>query len=131
MSALEQCELETIQMRTVRGARCVTAWRRGDWAVHRLINRDGWTISHVPSGQSTALAFASAEAACAAMIEIVQLRNDWAVMTREAFQPLYRTFLSIAARHGGEALPIHPLAAALARRDFCCNLNGYAALAGG
>jgi hypothetical protein len=98
--------------------------------VHRLINHAGWTISHVPSGQSTALAFATAEAACAAMIEIALLRNGWAVMTREEFQPLYRAFLAIAARHGGDALPIHPAATALARRDFRCDLNGYAALAG-
>jgi hypothetical protein len=131
MSALEQCELETLEMRTLSGARRVTAWRRGDWAVHRLINRDGWTISHVPSGQSTALAFATAEAACAAMIEVTRLRNDWAVMTRDEFQPLQRTFVSIAARHGGAALPVHPLAAALARRDFSSGRNGYAAPAGG
>jgi hypothetical protein len=126
MSALEGCELETIDMRTLAGARRVTAWRRGDWAVHRLVNRDGWTISHVPSGQSTALAFGAADQACAAMIEIARLRDDWAVMRREEFQPLYPTFVAIAARHGGAALPIHPLAAALARRDFRPNLNGYA-----
>jgi hypothetical protein len=130
MRAIEQCELETIEMRTVRGARRVTAWRHGDWAAHRLINRGAWTISHVPSGQSTALAFSNADKACAAMLEIAHLRNDWTVMTHEAFQPLHRTFLAIAARHGGGSLPIHPAAAALGRRDFRCNLNGYAPLAG-
>jgi hypothetical protein len=126
MSAIGQCELETIEVRTMRGAHRFTACRRGEWAVHRLINRR--TISHVPSGQSTAVAFTSAEEACAAMIEIARPRNDWTVMTREEFQPLYRTFLAIAARHGGAALAIHPHAAALARRGFDRKLNGYAAL---
>jgi hypothetical protein len=129
MSALEQCALETIEMRTVRGAprQCLAARRLGrastdqsrrlDDLARAIRTVDGARLRDGGSGvrrddrnraSSQRLGGGDARGVPAALPGL----------------------LAIAARHGGDALPIHPAATALARRDFRCDLNGYAALAG-
>lgn len=84
------------------------AWCYGDFGAHKSAARDGWTITHLPTGTSLAncyCVFPSADEAVSAMIKIQKLRNDWAVLSGDdaaANPALKRQVSSIGQRFFGK-----------------------------
>jgi hypothetical protein len=82
-SPLALCTRDDITVRGHRGPlRVEGAARFLDFACHHdaAQRHVGWKITHLPTGCAIASAFPSEEAAAGCMIEIMRLRNDWAVI---------------------------------------------------
>lgn len=117
------------------GARRLEALRLGDWAVHRSIDcGDHFVITLLPLGLCLPPDFASfrtERAACAAVVEIVRIRNDWhRIEQADLTIALRDQITAICARHG--ALMDGPVGVqghadrTLMGRSKSSRLNGYA-----
>lgn len=102
MTPLEQCTHETIVIATTMSPVQKPAWRYGDLAVHKQMNHDAWTITHLPTGLSFARAgvFSNAENAAAAMVEVHCLKNDWSDTSGWNLAELGRLAREVFGRHG-------------------------------
>lgn len=103
--------------------RAVSAWCFRDFALYQgsgIIPLDAWRVSHLPTGLLLAR-FPDQESACAAMIEVAELRNDWAIARAgDLSAEMVKRCEEIIARHRG-ALPVVSRLAYEVRYD----LNGY------
>lgn len=114
MNLYDLCSRETVKIRMSdhggRNAYVVSkpAWKYGDFAVHERVTKDGWGITHLPTGTqlgSVGCVFPSADEAVAAMIEIQKLRNDWIVIDAQSaceINGLREQIAEIAQRFGGK-----------------------------
>lgn len=87
------------------GTRRVLAWRLGDWAAYQPGSVPGlWSLVLLPLGLTLPpdwASFRSARQACAAMAEIVRLRNSWSVIMQEDLTPVLREQLRAIVRKYG------------------------------
>lgn len=89
----------------------VDGWRLGDWAAHQqLADPSQWCITHLPTGLSLPLIWASFKtrgAAIGAMQEIVTLKNSWAFITqKEMTRELGEKLRAICLRYGAQEGPV-------------------------
>ena len=106
LAAVDLCQEEIIELRdSPNRLRKLSGLRYQEFSVHKW-NHDElfepWRLSHLPTGTLLAK-FSKKEDACAAMIEIAKLRNDWAILREgDVGQELKQKCLLIVVRHCGE-----------------------------